>query len=103
MSQPDVPPRASPSVNPSMTWLPRFLLFRPDPAQNCTPRLQEVLKLARRAADDRFHGYVDTGHVMLGILTLGHGVGLCAMTRLRVNFLRLQRDIEMSFPEGRCT
>jgi ATP-dependent Clp protease ATP-binding subunit ClpC len=63
--------------------------------------VQEVLKLARRAADDRCHSYVDTGHVMLGILTLDHGVGLCAMTRLKVNFLRLQRDIEMAFPAGR--
>lgn len=77
-----------------MNWFTRLLGFGPHPINNCTPRVQRALVLTRKAADDYFHQYVDTQHVLLGILALGEGVGLCALRRQGVDLDRLKKDVE---------
>jgi ATP-dependent Clp protease ATP-binding subunit ClpC len=75
-------------------WLAAFFKRTPNPLDNFTPRMQQVLKLARKAADDHCHLYVGTEHVLLGLLDLGEGMGFCALCRLGVDLARLRDDLE---------
>lgn len=50
---------------------------------NLTPRAQQVLALARMEADRLNHAFIDTEHLLLGILRLRQGVAFVALGRLR--------------------
>ncbi len=62
--------------------------------------MQQLLKLARKAADDHCHRYVGTEHLLLGLLDLEEGVGFCALNRLEVDLPRLRGDLERSMTVG---
>jgi ATP-dependent Clp protease ATP-binding subunit ClpC len=78
----------------NMNWFTRLLGLDPHPINNCTPRVQRSLVLTRKIADDYLHRYVDSEHILLGMLALGEGVGLCALLRQGVDLERLKKDIE---------
>jgi ATP-dependent Clp protease ATP-binding subunit ClpC len=83
-----------------MNWFARLLGFGPHPINNCTPRVQRSLVLTRKIADEYFHRYVDSEHILLGMLTLGEGVGLCALLRQKVDLQRLKKDMESQMIAG---
>lgn len=41
---------------------------------NLTPRAQQVMSLAAKAAEKLNHSYVGTEHILIGLLDLGQGV-----------------------------
>jgi len=47
-----------------------------------TPRAKKVLELSLREAMQRGHNYIDTEHILLGLIREGEGVGAQALLRL---------------------
>ena len=43
---------------------------------NPTPRVKQVLLLARRESERFNHGYIGTEHLLLGLLALNEGVAV---------------------------
>jgi ATP-dependent Clp protease ATP-binding subunit ClpA len=65
---------------------------------NFTPRAQQVLSLARKEADRFHHNFVGTEHLLLGIVALGQGTAVAALTWIMfLKFLgelnTLQREV----------
>ena len=54
----------------------------PEPLHNFTPRAQQALALARKEADRLGHGYVGTGHLLIGIVKLGQGPAVAVLFKM---------------------
>ena len=68
--------------------------------KNFTPRVQQVMNLARREADRFHHNYIGAEHVLLGLLKLGQGVAVSVMENAGINITTLAQQIEASMVEG---
>jgi ATP-dependent Clp protease ATP-binding subunit ClpC len=51
---------------------------------NFTPRSQQVLVLARQAADHMRNNYVGTEHLLIGLIELGQGIAVNVLKKLNV-------------------
>jgi hypothetical protein len=71
-----------------------------NPLRNFTPRAQHALAFARKEADRFGHNYVETEHVLLGILTQGQNVGVTILKNLGVDASRLREAIERRLGSG---
>ena len=67
---------------------------------NLTPRAQQVLQLARKEADRFNHGYVGTEHVLLGLVSLGHGVAVNALQAVGVDLESVRIEVEKAVGTG---
>ena len=61
---------------------------------NFTPRAQQVLQLARKEADRFNHGYVGTEHILLGLISLGHGVAVNALQSVGIDLDSVRVEVE---------
>src|SRR5207248_9910013 len=50
-------------------------------AANFTPRARQVLELARKEAERFKHDLLGTGHLLLGMMDLGQGVGFSVLSK----------------------
>lgn len=73
-----------------------FALFRrkPSPSANMTPRVQQVLVVARNEAERRFHQYVGSEHLWGALISYNEGVAVDILRRLKVDFTILQKDYQ---------
>jgi ATP-dependent Clp protease ATP-binding subunit ClpC len=62
---------------------------------NFTPRAQQVLALAGREANRLGHPFVGTEHILLGLISLGKGVGIIVLKQSVFNLEGLRQEIEM--------
>jgi len=67
---------------------------------NFTPRVQQVLNLARREADRFHHQAIGAEHIMLGLLHLGQGVAISVLEDNHVDVQDLASKIEASVLRG---
>ncbi len=67
---------------------------------NFSPRVEQVLKIARREADRFHHNYIGAEHLLLGILKLGDGVAVTMLRKFNVNLRQLESRIEESLVPG---
>lgn len=67
---------------------------------NFTPRVQQVLIIARREADRFHHNFIGAEHVLLGLLKLGQGVAISVMENAGVDIADLTFKIEQSIVPG---
>ncbi|MDO5449808.1 MAG: ATP-dependent Clp protease ATP-binding subunit [Akkermansia sp.] len=68
--------------------------------KNFTPRVQQVMNLARREADRFHHNYIGAEHVLLGLLKLGQGVAVSVMENSGININQLAEKIEQAMLPG---
>ncbi len=61
---------------------------------NFTPRAQVVLALARKEADRLQHPYVDTEHLLLGMLRLGEGVAASVLQSYGLTLESARAEVE---------
>lgn len=57
---------------------------------NFSPRAQQILSLARKAATDRGHPEILPDHILLGMLQLNRGVAVNVLRRVGCNLPKLQ-------------
>lgn len=67
---------------------------------NFTPRAQQVLQLARKEADRFNHGYVGTEHILLGLISLGHGVAVNALQAMGIDLASVRMEVEKAVGTG---
>ena len=67
---------------------------------NFTPRAQQVLQLARKEADRFNHGYVGTEHILLGLISLGHGVAVNALQSVGIDLDSVRVEVEKAVGTG---
>ena len=58
-----------------------------------TPRVKKVLELSLREAQLLGHGYVSTGHLLLGLLREGDGVAVQVLVRLDANLNLVRQQV----------
>ena len=58
-----------------------------------TPRVKEVLKLARNDAKSLKHTYIGTEHLLLGILSEGKGVAVMVLKKFNVNIEQTRKEM----------
>jgi len=63
-------------------------------SENFSPRAQQILSLARKAAIERGHPYVQPDHIFLSILLLNRGVAAAVLRRLGCRLTVLQTEVE---------
>jgi len=61
---------------------------------NWTPRAQQVFALARKHAKNQSHKLVSTGHLLVGLCQLGHGVHLEPLRKQRFDESKCIEDAE---------
>ena len=67
---------------------------------NFTPRAQQVMKLARKEADNFNHPYIGTEHLLLGLIALDEGVAVNVLSSLGVSLERVRIEVERSVGQG---
>ncbi len=72
----------------------------PEPLNNFTPRAQQVLALARHAADLLRHEQLGTGHLLLGLLNLGQGVAVNVLRQIGVTLDLARTAVEQQVGRG---
>lgn len=68
-----------------------------------TDRSKKVLALANLKAQQLNHEYLDTGHILLGLIEEGPGVGATVLKILDVDLGELQREVETLLPSAPAT
>jgi ATP-dependent Clp protease ATP-binding subunit ClpA len=58
-----------------------------------TPRSKKCLELSLREALQLGHDYIGTGHLLLGLISEGHGVAITVLDRLGANLDRLRDQV----------
>src|SRR5258708_28283746 len=58
-----------------------------------TPRAKKALELAQRESMDLGHGFIDTEHVLLGLIREGHGVAAQVLVRLGADLSRVRQQV----------
>ncbi len=71
-----------------------------EPANNFTPRAQQVLALARKEADRFHHNYVGTEHLLLGLINLGQGVAVNVLQKMGLDLERVRNAVEKQVGTG---
>jgi len=61
---------------------------------NFTPRIQQVLAVARKEAGRLAHNYVGTEHLLLGMILLGEGVAVTVLKKRGLDLPAIGRDVE---------
>ncbi|MDR1457919.1 MAG: ATP-dependent Clp protease ATP-binding subunit [Puniceicoccales bacterium] len=61
---------------------------------NFTPRAQQVLVLARQAADRLSQNYVGTEHLLLGLIELGQGIAINVLQNLNIDSDDIKQKIQ---------
>src|ERR1700741_1725000 len=59
-----------------------------------TPRAQQVLALASKEAERFNHNYVETEHLLLGLIKLGQGVAVNMLERMGLDLERVRMEVE---------
>jgi len=67
---------------------------------NFTPRAQQVLALARKEADRFNHNFVGTEHLLLGLISLGQGVGFQVLCKMGLDLENVRLEIEKQVGTG---
>lgn len=67
---------------------------------NFTERVRKILMLAREDAMARQHEYVDTEHLLLGLIAEGEGVGVAALQCVGVDVGAVKARVEAVLPQG---
>lgn len=65
-----------------------------------TPRALQVLALAREEAARFSHHFVNTEHLLLGIIRLGQGTAVNALQRLGFDPAHVRQEVEKAFTPG---
>ena len=65
-----------------------------------TPRVKQVLLLARREAERFNHSHVGTEHLLLGLLALNEGVAVSVLNSMGLNLASLRLEVEKSCGAG---
>jgi ATP-dependent Clp protease ATP-binding subunit ClpA len=65
-----------------------------------TPRAKKVLELSLREALQLGHNYIDTEHVLLGLIREGEGVAAQILVKLGADLRRLRRQVLDRVREG---
>jgi ATP-dependent Clp protease ATP-binding subunit ClpC len=58
-----------------------------------TPRAKKCLELSLRASLELGHHYIGTGHLLLGLISEGHGVAITVLDRLGANLDQLRERV----------
>jgi ATP-dependent Clp protease ATP-binding subunit ClpC len=66
---------------------------------NFTPRSQQVLVLARQAADHMRNNYVGTEHLLIGLIELGQGIAVNVLKKLNVTLDAVNERIKKALRE----
>lgn len=61
---------------------------------NFTPRVQEVLALAKKEAERLHHTYIGTEHVLLGLVGLGQGVAVNVLQKIGLDLDVVRKEVE---------
>ncbi|MDR1591238.1 MAG: ATP-dependent Clp protease ATP-binding subunit [Puniceicoccales bacterium] len=61
---------------------------------NFTPRSQQILVLARQAADHMHNNYVGTEHLLIGLIELGQGIAVNVLRKLNVTLELVHEKIK---------
>src|ERR1700745_354757 len=61
---------------------------------NFTPRAPQVLALAHKEAERVKHTYVETEHLLLGLIKLGQGVAVNVLQRMGLDLERVRMEVE---------
>ena len=67
---------------------------------NFTPRAQQVLAFARKEADRFNHNFVDTEHLLLGVIRLGQGVAVNVLQKMGIDLESVRREVERQVGTG---
>ena len=67
---------------------------------NPTPRVKQVLLLARREAERFNHSHIGTEHLLLGLLALNEGVAVNILNSMGLNLAALRLEVEKSCGTG---
>jgi len=67
---------------------------------NFTPRAQQVLAFARKEADRFNHNFVDTEHLLLGVIRLGQGVAVNVLQKMGIDLESVRREVEKQVGTG---
>ncbi len=67
---------------------------------NFTPRVQQVLALARKEAERFNHNYVGTEHILLGLIKLGQGVAVSVLERMGLDLESVRIEVEKQVGTG---
>ena len=70
---------------------------------NYTPRAQHVLSLAAREADRCHHDYINSEHLLLAMLRLGHGGAVTVMESAGIDLRQLNKDLRDLIVPGAAT
>jgi len=70
---------------------------------NFTPRVQQVLQLARKEAERFNHQYVGTEHLLLGLIALGEGEAVNVLQKMGVDLETLRLEVEKAVGQGQDT
>ncbi|MDR2863675.1 MAG: ATP-dependent Clp protease ATP-binding subunit [Puniceicoccales bacterium] len=71
-----------------------------DQMNNLTPRAQQILALARSAADHFRHNYIGTEHILLGLIQLGQGVAVNVLVKMGLDLEAVRSTIERQVGNG---
>jgi ATP-dependent Clp protease ATP-binding subunit ClpA len=58
-----------------------------------TSRAKKALELAQREANDLRHGFIDTDHLLLGLIWEGHGVAAQVLARLGADLSHVRQQV----------
>jgi len=58
-----------------------------------TPHAKNALELARRESNDLGHGFIDTEHLLLGLIREGHGVAAQVLGRSGADLSRVRQEV----------
>ena len=61
---------------------------------NFSPRAQQVVALARMEADRLNHNFMDTEHLLLGLIKLRRGVAVRVLQKMGLDFEIVRQEIE---------
>ena len=70
---------------------------------NFTERVRKILMLAREDAMARQHEYVDTEHLLLGLIAEGEGVGVAALQSVGVDVGAVKARVEAVLSQGNAS
>ena len=79
----------APQVRPSDETIPNF-----------TPRVQQVLALARLEADRFNHNVIGTEHLLLGLIVLGQGVAVNVLHKMGLDLETVRAEVKKRVETG---
>src|ERR1700735_2175677 len=74
--------------------------MRDEATNNCTPRAQQGLALARKEADRFNHNFVGTEHLLLGLIKLGQGVAVNVIQKMGLDLETVRMEVEKKVGTG---